>query len=149
MNGKEVATAVAAMSERPMLSKTHLRRAQRTHANRCWKVGALQPAKQLDEDWRLEKFGDHDLEALARSIAVHRSDNAALGSSCHFAATANVAAHAAAWKSKRIFMEHRSLHKHANSIKHEPYGQAAPPPPLEQVDLHGAPWCQDLETVVT
>ena len=122
-------TAVAAMSEQPVLGKTQLRRAQRNHANSCWKIGALQRAKHVDETFRLEKFGSDELEALARSISVHRSDNASMGSTCRFAATANVAAHAAAWKSKRVFKEHRTLHQLANLIKHEPTELDQAPPP--------------------
>ena len=53
------------------------------------------------------------------------------------------------------FKQHRSLHQATNNVKHDRvikhesflHGVDAPPPPLEQVELYGAPWCHVSEVV--
>lgn len=85
-------------------------------------------AKHRDEEARLEQFCSAELETLAQSISVHRSDNAAVEHPSHFAATANVAAHAALTKTSSVFKAHRKLHQSANAIKHESSNGVDPSP---------------------
>ena len=53
------------------------------------------------------------------SLAIHRADCVTTQQPFHFAGAANAAAYAAKLKSKSTFIEHRNIHRHANSLKHD------------------------------
>ena len=143
------------------LTRTQLRRQQRKHSRQCLYVGALQRASHRLEGIKLEELVEsNELAIIARSIATHRADCVAVQHPVHFAAVSNCQSMQGKHKSCRTYKQHKRLHQEANLIKHEvdisesggPSGQETappPPPPFEQVELHGAAWCHDLEIAFT
>ena len=102
------------------LTRTQLRRAQRAHTLQCLKAGSLYRAKHLHEvEAHLAMLLSGEVYELTRSVAIHRSDCAVLSKPYHFAATSNLNAAAAGFKSKQTFIEHRQAHKSANKVKHD------------------------------
>ena len=131
------AVATAAWSS----TKSQIRRAKRKHTPRCLHIGVMQREAHLREVILMKELSSSpDLLVLTRSIATHRADCHAIGLPVHCSAQGNLLSYQNRHKSKDTFKLHRSLHKHANMIKHAVEHIDPPPAP---------PACDGFATAVS
>ena len=124
------------------LTRTQLRRAQRAHTARCYKIGALQRVHHSNELCRLEELlCSPEAVTLLTSVAVHRADCWSTAVPHHYAASSNLHAASLQFKSSTTFKRHRALHKRANAVKHDvPQDLGHSPAGPQFVPFSGKPW---------
>ena len=129
-----------------MSLRTELRRQQRKHSLKCWKIGALQKVAHERELGALSSLiHSPEMEVLAQSIAVHRADCQAVGVPFHYSAISNVNSRQAFHKSEKTFKQHRKLHSEANSIKHAVDIYDPPPAAPPRIEMEYSIECNKLE----
>jgi hypothetical protein len=118
-------TNEASQSQWEHMTRSAARRAKRKHAHRCWKLGNTQLQMQVKAlQTQLDLYDNQGpIDALVLSLAVHSADSEALGRNIHYASNASCCAKAAGIKTKSLHKQHLQVHREANNIKHNVFGQ--------------------------